>query len=136
MINNATIELGSFVYKKKRKLHRRIIAKSKRNFMLSLTISLGLIIITSFFISNNMYVYTNSKNLGFAVEYNFTSGFSSENKLLRVQKMSLVYCDEDTAIVEASGLSKKAPHKSTYIKGSFKKDSNQHWIFEKFILSD
>jgi hypothetical protein len=102
--------------------------------MLRLTISLGLIIITSFLIADNMYLYSNSKDLDFVVEYNFTSGFSSENKLLRVQKMSLTYCDEDTAIVEAYGLSKKAPHKSTYVKGSFKKDNNHHWIFEKFII--
>ena len=74
--------------------------------MLSLIISLGLITIVSFFITHDLYISSNSKDLGFAVEYNFTSGFSSESKLLRVQKMSLIYSDGETAVVEASGLSK------------------------------
>ena len=104
--------------------------------MLSLIISLGLIIITSLFITHNIYITSNSKDLGFAVEYNLTTGLSSENKLLRVQKMSLVYCDGETAVVEASGLAKTPPHKITSVKGSFKKDNNKSWNLEKILLSD
>lgn len=136
MINNIPIKKNSYISKKRRTLSKRITAKSKQRIIIYLITSLGLVVITSFFITYNIYVYTNSKDLEFAVEYNFTSGFSYENKLLRVKRMSLIYCDGDTAIVEAFGLSKKAPHKSISVKGSFKRDSTRHWIFEKFILSD
>lgn len=136
MVKSIPLEEIKLIHKKRKRLKEQIAVKSKRKIILSLTISLGLIISTSFLIADNLYLYTNSKDLEFVVEHNFTSGFSSENKLLRVQQMSLIYCDEDTAIVEAFGLSKEAPHKSTSIKGSFKRDNNNHWIFEKFVLSN
>lgn len=136
MVNNMYLEAEAFVYKKRRKLERNILSKSKRKKMLHLIISLGLIIITSFFLTHNLYIRNNSKDLGFAVEYNLTTGFSSENKLLRVQEMSLIYFDGDTAIVEASGLAKNPPHEKTSIKASFKKDINKCWIFKNFLYSD
>jgi hypothetical protein len=136
MINTASLQASSFVYKKRRRLERNILLRSKRKKMLFTIISLGLIIIASFFITNNLYISSNSKDLGFAVEYNLTNGLSSENKLLRVQKMSLLYFDGEVAVVEASGLSKISPHKTTSIRGSFKKDSNKSWILEKLLLSD
>lgn len=134
MINNMYLEAETFVYKKRRRLERNILLKSKQKKILHLIISLVLITITSIFITNNLYIRNNSKDLGFAVEHNLTTGFSSENKLLRVQKMSLIYFDGETAIVEASGLSKNSPHQITSIKGSFKKDNNKCWIFEKFLF--
>lgn len=136
MTDNMYIEAEAFVYKKRRRLERKILLKSKRKKVIHLIISLGLITITSFFLTHDLYVRNNSKDLGFAVEYNLTTGFSSENKLLRVQQMSLTYFDGDTAIVEASGLSKNPPHQVTYIKASFKKDTNKCWIFENFLKSD
>lgn len=132
MMNNVYLEAEAFVYKKRRRLERNILLKAKRKKLLHLIISLGLIIITSIFLTHNLYILHNSTDLGFAVEYNLTSSFSSENKLLRVQQMSLIYFDGDTAIVEASGLSKNPPHKMTSIKASFKKDSNKCWIFQNF----
>lgn len=136
MINNMYLEAEAFAYEKRRRLERNILLKSKRKKILHLTISLGLIFITSFLLTHSLYVRNNSKDLGFAVEYNLTTGFSSENKLLRVQEMSLIYFDGDTAIVEASGLSKNTPHKKTFIRASFKKDINKCWIFENFLNSD
>ena len=136
MINNMYLEAEAFAYKKRKRLERSILLKSKRKKTLHLMISLVLITITSIFITNNLYVSSNSKDLGFAVEHNLTTGFSSENKLLRVQKMSLVYFDGETAIVEASGLSKNPPHQITSVKGSFKKDNNKFCIFEKFLPSN
>ena len=133
MINNLQLQKESFVYKKKRRLERNIKIRAKRRVMLSLIISIGLITTTSFFITHNLYICSNSKDLEFAVEYNFTTGFSSENKLLRVQKMSLIYCDGETAVVEASGLSKNEPHKNVSLKGSFKKDNNKSWYLEKIF---
>ena len=136
MQNSLQLQKESFVYKKRRRLERNIKKRAKRRVMLSLILSLGLIIIVSFFIAHSIYIFSNSKDLGFAVEYNLTTGFSSENKLLRVQKMSLLYFDGETAVVEASGLSKTSPHKTTSVRGSFKKDANKSWIFEKFLHSD
>jgi len=133
MINNLQLQKEFHVYKKKRRLERNIIIRAKRRSILSLIISLGLITIASFFITHSMYISSNSKDLEFAVEYNLTTGFSSENKLLRVQKMSLIYCDGETSIVEASGLSKNEPHKTVSIKGSFRKDSNKSWYLEKIF---
>lgn len=136
MINNMYLEAEAFVYKKRRTLERNILLKSKRKKILHLIISLGLIIITSFLLTHNLYVRNNSNDLGFAVEYNLTTGFSSENKLLRVQEMSLIYFDGDTAIVEASGLAKNPPHNKTFVRASFKKDINKCWVFKKFINSN
>ena len=133
MINNLSLQTEPFVYKKRRRLQRNIMQRTKRKIMLSLITSIGLIIIASFFITQKIYLSSNSKDLGFAVEYNFTTGFSSENKLLRVQKMSLIYFDGETAIVEASGLSKNEPHKNISIKGSFRKDNNKSWYLEKIF---
>jgi hypothetical protein len=136
MINNMYLEAEAFVYKKRRRLERNILLKSKRKKMLYLIIPLVVITITSIFITYSLYINSNSRDLGFAVEYNLTTGFSSENKLLRVQKMSLIYFDGETAVIEASGLSKNPPHQITSVKGSFKKNSNKCWVFEKFLLSD
>lgn len=135
MLNSAQIQEEYFVYKKRRRrrLQKNITLKNKRRLMLSLTVSFGLIIIASFFMTRDIYISSNSKDLGFSVEHNFTSGFSSENKLLRVQKMSLLYNDGETAVVEASGLSKAAPHKTISIKGSFKKDNKKSWCLEKIF---
>ena len=132
LINTESLKVKSFVYKKRRRLDRNILLRSRRKNMLSMIIPFGLIVMTSFFITSKLYVSSNSKDLGFAVEYNFTTSFSSENKLLRVQKMSLIYCDGETAVVEASGLSKLPPHKTISVRGSFKKDNNKSWNFEKF----
>ncbi|WP_160687360.1 hypothetical protein [Clostridium sp. C2-6-12] len=136
MVNNMRLKPEAFVYKKRRRLERNILLKSKRKKILGLIISLGLITITSFFLTHNLYVRNNSKDLGFSVEYNLTTGFSSENKLLRVQEMSLIYFDGDTAIIEASGLAKSPPHEKTSIKASFKKDANKCWIFKTFLNSN
>lgn len=136
MINNIYLEAEAFVYRKRSRLKRTILLRSKRKKIIYLITTLGLITITSFFTIHTLYIRSNSKDLGFAVEYNLTTGFSSENKLLRVQKMSLVYFDGENAIVEASGLSKNPPHEITSIRGNFKKDSDKIWVFEKFLLSD
>ena len=133
MVNNLQLQKESFVYKKRRRLERNIKKRAKRRAVLFLIISLVLITSTSFFITHNLYVISNSKDLEFAVEYNFTTGFSSENKLLRVQKMSLIYSDGETSVVEASGLSKNEPHKNVSIKGSFRKDNNKSWHLEKIF---
>lgn len=136
MSNNMSLEAEAFVYRKRRRLERNILLKSKRKKIMYLVITVALITLTSFFLAHNLYIRNNSKDLGFAVEYNLTSGISTENKLLRVQQMSLIYFDGETAIVEASGLAKNPPHQMTSIKASFKKDSTKCWIFENSFISN
>jgi hypothetical protein len=136
MQSELSIENKAFTYKKRRRTKRHAISRSKRKNTLSLIICVGIITISSFSITYNMYIHSNSKDLGFAVEYSLTNGFSSENKLLRVQKMSLVYFDGETAIIEASGLAKISPHKMTSIKGSYKKDASKSWHLEKIMSSN
>lgn len=136
MTNNLPHEKNYVVYKRKKRFERHLKERARKRKKLFLIISLGLIFIASFYITYNMYISSNSKDLGFAVEHSFTTGFSSKNKLLRVQKMSLIYCNDDTAVVEASGLLKDPPHKSTSVKGNFRKDSNNSWHLEKLMLSN
>lgn len=135
MINDLPLEKSSFFYERRRRLDRHIKERAKRKKTLFLMISLGLIITSSFFISYKAYVHSNSRNLQYAVEHSFTTGFSSKDKLLGVQNMSLIYYDGETAVVEATGLSKAAPHRTISIKGSFKKDKDNSWYLEKFMSS-
>lgn len=67
MLNSAQIQEEYFVYKKRRRrrLQKNITLKNKRRLMLSLTISFGIIIIASFFMTRDIYISNNSKDLGF-----------------------------------------------------------------------
>ena len=136
MLSNSLLEREAFTYKRKRRLERHVKARTKKRIELLSIISLGLMILVTFHIVYSMYISSNSKDLGFSVEHNFTTGFSSNNKLLRVQKMSLIYFDGETAIVEASGLAKNPPHKTTTVKGSFKKNQDNSWYLEKYLSMD
>lgn len=135
MISNLKIDRQTAIYDRKKILKKLSRRNSKKVQTFFATISLGIIIISSFFITYNIYNRSNSKDLEFAVEHELTTGFSSKNKLLRVKKISLTYFDGETAIVEASGLCKALPHKSTILKGSFKKDSNKSWYLDKLVSS-
>ena len=46
---------------------------------------------------------------------------------MRVQHISLISKDNNTAIVEVSGLSKSKPHKSTLLTGTFTRNSDGIW---------
>ncbi|SFD33294.1 hypothetical protein [Clostridium uliginosum] len=110
-----------------RKRKKKINMKKRFRLLLSLLA----IIISSFFITKQLYISNKCTDLSYSVEHNFTTGLDSKNKLLRVQEMSLVYCDGETAVVEASGLSKSDPHKKTSIKGNFKKIKDSSWILQE-----
>lgn len=127
MVNNLYIGEQKIIPRRKRRISRRMRAKAKRKSALCTTLCLSIITVTAFFLAKNSYIAAKSTDLSYAVEYNFTHGFSSKNKLLRVQKMTLLYSDGESATVEAYGLSKEEPHKEISIKGSFKKDDHKSW---------
>lgn len=135
MIDNSCLEETNFIPKKRRKggrgrIKRKKIIKAKRRSKFFNIILLTAITISALITAYNFYISINCKDLSFAVEYYFTHGFSSKDKLLRVQTMSLINCDDTTAVVEAKGLSKTTPHKSISIKGNFKKGTGSSWYLE------
>lgn len=69
------------------------------------------------------------KDLQYAVEQSLTSG-NEDERLLRIQNISLLFKDSDAAVVEVTGLSKKDPHASTTIKGSFRIGFMDSWELE------
>ena len=127
MINNLYIEEQKTIPRRKRRINRRIRAKARQRSMIYMSLCLCIISLTAFFVARNSYISTKSTDLAYAVEYNFTHGFLSKDRILRVQKMTLIYSDGESAVVEASGLSKEKPHKQVSLKGSFKRDSNKSW---------
>lgn len=100
--------------------------KFRKNSSIYSIISIVLIVISSYFITQNFYLSKNSKDLSYAVEYAFTKS-NTDNSLLRVKYMTLISCDGNSATVEASGLSKSKPHHTISIIGNFSKDNNQSW---------
>lgn len=135
MVNDSCLEQKNFIPKKRRKggrgrIKRKKIIKAKRRSVFFNIIFLIAIVITALITAFNFYISINCKDLSFAVEYYCTHGFSSKDKLLRVQTISLINCDNDTAVVEAQGLSKSMPHKSISIKGNFKKGIGSSWYLE------
>lgn len=130
MVDNLYMEKQKIIPRRKRRINRRIKAKAKKRFTFCMSLCLCTISLTAFFVARNSYISAKSTNLSYAVEYYFTHGFSSKDKLLRVQKMTLIYSDGTFAVVEASGLSKEEPHKEVSIKGSFKKDNYKSWYLD------
>ncbi|AOR22866.1 hypothetical protein [Clostridium taeniosporum] len=124
---NNTIDLNQYKRKKLKKKH-------KRNVLISYLYAfliLSTILLSSFIITKEIYIQKRCVDLAYSVEHYFTTGFNKNDKLLRVQEMSLIYSDGKNAIVEVSGLSKEEPHKETTLKGNFKKNKNNSWILEE-----
>ncbi|GAA0077525.1 hypothetical protein UT300005_19030 [Clostridium sp. CTA-5] len=124
---NKPLKLNKHKKKRLNKHRKKKILKSYLRIFLSLFI----IISIGFFTAKKLYLTNKCTDLAYSVEYNFTSGLSDKDKLLRVQQMDLIYSDGETAVVEASGLSKSEPHKQTSLQGNFRKDKNNSWILEK-----
>ena len=76
-----------------------------------------------------LYNKNQRKDLQYAVEQSLTSG-NEDERLLRIQNISLLFNDSDAAVVEVIGLSKKEPHATTKIKGCFRKGFMDSWELE------
>ena len=116
---NQTREKTSRINKLKRK-------KKKRMQRIIAIISFLAVTAILTYVLYKKYKYT---DLQYAVETSLTNG-KGDVSLLRVQNISLVFNDTDMAIVEASGLSKNAPHSTTTLKGYYKKDFLNSWKLE------
>lgn len=109
---------------------KKIAAKRRKQRQKLFFISIGIIIIGSIILTKNLYIMISSKDLSFAVDYNFTNGYPEKEKLLRVQYMTLISREGDTAVVEVSGLTKESPHRNTTKTGVFKKNFFNSWTLK------
>lgn len=112
---------------KKSRLTRLKRKKKKRRIVLYLCITL--ILSLGAFLSYKLYIKNKCKDLGYAVDHYLTSN-KADDRLLRVQNMTLVFSDDNTAIVKAYGLSNAAPHEQTGVEGMFRKNSLDSWTLE------
>lgn len=87
------------------------------------------ILLTSLLTSYYTYININCKDLSYSIEYNLTKGFPSNKRLFRIQSISVIESKDSTEIVKVSGLSKKAPHKTTSIIANFQK-KNDIWVLK------
>ncbi|MBN1037749.1 hypothetical protein [Clostridium sp. ZS1] len=124
---NNTINLNQYKKQKIKKRKKRTLVK---RYICTFFILVTLVV-SSFIITKEIYIQKRCADLAYSVEHYFTNGFDKKNKLLRVQQMSLIYSDGENALVEASGLSKKEPHKQTILKGNFKKDKSNFWVLDE-----
>ena len=116
----------TYEYQKPKKI-KKTKGKPRKNRSIYSIITIGIIVMSSYFITHNFYVLLNSKDLYFAVEYNFTNNDNDADSLLRVKHMILINYDGNTATVEVSGLSKTKPHHTISLEGTFTKDDNKSW---------
>lgn len=107
---------------------QRLKKKRKRKKIITITIALTLIVICSL-IFREIYLKNECKDLYYSANYNLTSRFNND-KLMRVNNMTLIFSDTETAMVEAYGLSTQSPHKTIGIKGRFIKSSSGTWELE------
>lgn len=129
-INSSLQKSTDYEYQKQ--IHnRRKQKKHNKNNSIYYIITIVLIVISSYSITHDFYVSTNSRDLYFAVEYSFTN--NKDASLLRVQNINLISSDGTNAIVEVCGLSASSPHYTLYLKGNFVKDSSGSWKLVEII---
>lgn len=114
---------------------RAKLRKMKIRRRISILVLLLILIGVSFFVRDRILI-AKCQDLYYATEHYMTTGVFNSNKLLRVQTMKLIFSDTDSAVVEAQGLSDKAPNPRTTYKAFFKKNSNDSWTLEKSVLVD
>ena len=124
--NLALQKPSSYEYQKPKHIQKTKIKPHKNNSIYSI-IAIGIIVISSYFITHDFYVLKNSQNLSYAVEYNFTKNSDINNSLMRVKYMTLISYDGKNATVEVSGLSKSKPHYTISLTGNFTKDADNSW---------
>lgn len=85
------------------------------------------------FLIKNIYIKFKCTDLQYAIEYYLTSG-RDDNRLMRVQTITLVFSDNDSAIVQAFGLRKDKPHSQIGVEGHFSKGHLNSWKLEDSYL--
>lgn len=120
--------------KKEIMIKRKVRLKQRRKkfILTSIAFLCSAILITT--LCYKFYVNSKCKDLSYAINYNLTNKSEKNQRLIDVLNSNLVFQDEDSAIVEASGFSKAKPHNNTNIKGFFKKTSSGVWTLDKTSL--
>lgn len=116
--------------KKLSQRERFLINKKKRRRLALLIIAL--IIALTALTAKNVFAYVKCQDISTAVEYLMTTNVA--NALLRVQTMELKFSDGDTAVVDASGLSKEKPHQSRKVECHLRKKNNSWKLENSYIL--
>ncbi|GAB6167753.1 hypothetical protein JCM1393_02130 [Clostridium carnis] len=105
---------------------RERLKQRRKRFFIASSIIISLILLSSFTIYT-LIIRGKLKNLSYAVDYHFTSSSLKENRLLRVQEFNLEFSDNETAIIEAYGLTYKKPRENAKVKAYLKRDKNGVW---------
>lgn len=116
---------------KKISRRERFLIKQKKRRKLAVLIIALLIALTAF-TAKKVFAYVKCQDISTAVEYLMTSNV--DNALLRVQTMELKFSDGETAVVEASGLSKEKPRQSRKVECHLKKKNNSWKLENSYIL--
>ena len=109
------------IHNKNLKLWKR--KKFKRSLLLFI------IILISIFVLKKIYIKLNCRNLDYAVEHYLSTG-KEDNRVLRVRTMTLIFCDNNKAVVQVFGLKKDTPHNNIGIESHLKKDKFNSWILD------
>lgn len=121
-------EKKALMVKRKVRLKKR----RKRFFLASIIfLSCAIIFATLFY---KLYINSKCKNLSYAINYNLTNKSEKDQNLLDIQEVNLVFQDDDSAIVYASGLSKENPNSNINVKAYLKKTSSGVWQLNKTSL--
>ncbi|EGT3616146.1 hypothetical protein FHH43_07865, partial [Clostridium perfringens] len=89
-----------------------------------------IIIFSSAFIINKIYVRQKCKDLYFATEHLTRKG-NFENSFLTIDNFELSFLDENIAVVQINGLSYDTPHKSISCNAYFEKGKNSIWDLKR-----
>lgn len=116
--------------KKISRRERFLINQKKRRRLAILIITL--IVALTAFTAKKVFAYVKCQEISTAVEYLMTSNV--DNALLRVQTMELKFSNGETAVVEASGLSKEKPHQSRNVECHLRKKNNSWRLENSYIL--
>lgn len=122
------------IKKKELMIKRKVRLKKRKRRLLLTTIAFLSCAIILTALLYKFYINSKSKDLSYAINYTLTNKSEKDQRLLDIQKVNLVFKDEDSAIVEVSGLSKKKPHNDTNIKGYLKKTSSGVWKLDRTSL--
>lgn len=112
-----------------RNLRARRIDRFKKKKLIRLRIFLLILIFIASYSLWQLYNRNQRKDLQYAVEQSLTSG-NDDDRLLRIQNISLLFNDSDAAVVEVVGLNKKNPHATIRIKACFRKGFMNSWELE------
>lgn len=79
----------------------------------------------------SIYILNKCKNINYAVESYFTTGFLNNYKMYELNNMSLSFSTGTIAVVKLDGLEQKSPHKKVTYSVFLQKNSRGIWKVTK-----